>query len=572
MPVRVPSPSYATPLRRWSVYAHQIVVSQSSIIAAFTALCAVLMRAGSRHLSLSANRQPLLLGHTDILVAHALAPIIPFWISALVNEPWSGILSAIAWGYLLLMFSSVITSQAMIAERTPALASLPIHYSGLAAAHRLSRRSTPSKDHKWTPPLGWAFERSFHKSIGESAPRTKAQTGAGVEPDERDQLLQAILASTQDLISLTDETGQCIFASSAYNTVLGHDPGTLVGRPLTALIHQEDHQHAPWLSCGPHPGESRSGQLRVQHADCSWRWVEVTTRPVRQHGQSYMLTVARDISICKQVEAERKDVERKLQESQKLETLGLLAGGIAHDFNNLLGTIMGNAGLALLDLEPDSPARESVEQIELAAHHAADLIRQLLAYAGKGRLIIQPINLNSLITEMAQLLQPTMAPHVTIHYQLATELPTVEGDATQLRQVMMNLIVNAADAIGAQPGTIKLASAVQWLDRAELDTAHSGAELMPGRYIVLEVADSGCGMDGTTSAKIFEPFFTTKLSGRGLGLAAAQGIIRDHHGALKVESTIGIGTTFTILLPISGESATPENMRMERQPRTVRSS
>jgi signal transduction histidine kinase len=274
-----------------------------------------------------------------------------------------------------------------------------------------------------------------------------------------------------------------------------------------------------------------------------------------------MLTVARDISRHKQAEAERKAVERKLQESQKLESLGLLAGGIVHDFNNLLGSIMGNAGLALLELEPESPARESVEQIELAAHHAADLIRQLLAYAGKGRQIIQPINLNTLITEMVQLLQPTISPQIDFHYQLAEDLPPIEGDATQLRQVMMNLIVNAADAIGTQPGTIKLSSAVQLIDRIEPDTAGFGTPLAPGQYIVLQVIDSGCGMDGITSAKIFEPFFTTKLSGRGLGLAAVLGIIRDHRGLLKVESEVGIGTTFTIMLPVRAETQAQRTCR-----------
>ena len=556
MPVRVPSSSCATPLRRWSLSEIQIAVSQSSIVAPFTALCAILTRAGRGHLSL--HRQSMLLPHTSLFLAHGLAQLTAFWISALSTEPWSAMLPALAWTYLcLLMLSAAIGSSAPITAYIPAFASLTIRDARSVAAHQLPASSEYSID-PFISRIACAFERRFHKGVGETTSGTslqpKAAVESGAEPHERDQLLQAILDSTQDLISLTDLTGQCVFASSAYNTVLGHDPGALVGRPLAALIHEEDHQHTPWLCYTSHAGESYSGLVRLRHADCSWRWVEVIAKPVRQQGQRYILTVARDLSGHKQAEAERKAVERKLQDSQKLESLGLLAGGIAHDFNNLLGSIMGNAGLALLELEPDSPARESVEQIEIAAQHAADLIRQLLAYAGKGRQIIQPIDINKLITEMAQLLQRMIAPQIAIRYHLATDLPTIEGDATQLRQVVMNLIVNAADAIGAQPGTIKLASAVQWIDQAELDAAHFGAHLTTGQYIVVEVVDSGCGMDGITSAKIFEPFFTTKLSGRGLGLAAVLGIIREHRGLLKVESAVGSGTTFTIMLPVRGEA------------------
>jgi PAS domain S-box-containing protein len=250
-----------------------------------------------------------------------------------------------------------------------------------------------------------------------------------------------------------------------------------------------------------------------------------------------------------QAEEARLAMERKLLETQKLESLGVMAGGIAHDFNNLLLSILGNTSLALFDLEPDSPARVTLEQINIAAARAADLTQQILAYAGKGRFVMQQISINVLLEEMAQLLKASIPKNVTLHFSLAEQLPLILADATQMRQVIMNLIVNAAEALEGQDGTIDISSGRLHATRRGLDQTLLGESLPEGNYVSFEVRDSGRGMDDETRSKIFDPFFTTKFTGRGLGLAAVQGIIRSHKGTLSVESAAGQGTTFCVLLP-----------------------
>ncbi|MGE5139875.1 MAG: response regulator, partial [Rudaea sp.] len=246
---------------------------------------------------------------------------------------------------------------------------------------------------------------------------------------------------------------------------------------------------------------------------------------------------------------ERKHLEQRLKESQKLESIGLLAGGIAHDFNNLLVSVLGNVGLVLLDLDPMSPVREPIEQIKIAAQRAADLTKQMLAYSGKGRFLMQAVNVNSLFEEMSQLLRVSISKSASLKFNLAPDLPLIEADATQIRQIVMNLIVNASDAIGTKPGTITVSTGSLRADKSYLSQTFMSPDLKEGNYIYLEVADTGCGMDEETRRRIFDPFFTTKFTGRGLGLAAVLGILRGHEGAIKVYSEVGHGSVFRVLLP-----------------------
>ncbi|MBS3821711.1 MAG: response regulator, partial [Phycisphaerae bacterium] len=245
----------------------------------------------------------------------------------------------------------------------------------------------------------------------------------------------------------------------------------------------------------------------------------------------------------------------QIQHAQKLESLGVLAGGIAHDFNNLLVGILGNADLALTELSPVSPARESVQQIEISARRAADLCRQMLAYSGKGRFVIEPIDLSEVVEEMGHMLTVAISKNVVLKYNLPDDLPAVMADATQIRQVVMNLITNASEAIGDRSGVISVSTNAMECTQECLDEAYAAEDLSPGMYVALEVSDTGCGMDAETLAKLFDPFYTTKFTGRGLGLAAVLGIIRGHGGAIKVDGEPGRGSTFTVLLPASAESA-----------------
>ena len=257
----------------------------------------------------------------------------------------------------------------------------------------------------------------------------------------------------------------------------------------------------------------------------------------------------RDISERQRAEEERAKLEAQIREVQKLESLGVLAGGIAHDFNNLLMAILGNADLALFSLSPASPARPNVEDILRASQRAADLCRQMLAYSGKGRFVVGRYDLSEIVQEMAQMLEVSVSKKATLRYSFHSDLPPVEADATQLRQVIMNLITNASEALGDRSGAISVSTGVMDCDRAYLSESYLDDNLPEGRYVYLEVADTGGGMDKETRRRIFDPFFTTKFTGGGLGLAAVLGIVRGHQGGIKVYSEPGQGTTFKVLLP-----------------------
>ncbi len=269
-------------------------------------------------------------------------------------------------------------------------------------------------------------------------------------------------------------------------------------------------------------------------------------------------TVARAIGAeedRRYAEEERRNLEAQIQHAQKLESLGVLAGGIAHDFNNLLAGILGNTSVALLDLPFESPVRDCIQDVERSARRAADLVRQMLAYAGKGRFVVDVLSLESVVTEMAHLLEVSISKKAVLRYNFAADVPPVRADATQLRQVVMNLITNASDAIGDESGVIAISTGVVACDHAYLAETFLDDDLAPGVFSWVEVSDTGCGMDEDTVQRIFDPFFSTKFTGRGLGLAAVLGIVRGHHGAIKVYSEVGRGTTVKVLFP-SDEGAT----------------
>jgi signal transduction histidine kinase/CheY-like chemotaxis protein len=247
----------------------------------------------------------------------------------------------------------------------------------------------------------------------------------------------------------------------------------------------------------------------------------------------------------------------KLQQARHLESLGLLAGGIAHDFNNLLTGVLGSASLARQQMMPAArhPAAIHLQEIERSAERAADLCRQMLAYAGQGRFQSQPLDLSAIVRDTIGVLSRTIGDNISMASDLPAHLPAVDADATQIRQVVMNLLLNASEAIKGDAGTIRVTTGVTIADRALLATAHLAPELDTGRYVSLTIADTGHGMNADTLSRIFDPFFTTKFTGRGLGLAAVLGIVRSHRGALWVTSTPGAGTTFRLLLPATNAPA-----------------
>jgi PAS domain S-box-containing protein len=267
-------------------------------------------------------------------------------------------------------------------------------------------------------------------------------------------------------------------------------------------------------------------------------------RPVKLYGS------CQDVTRQKQAEAQREEFQRNLVQTQKLESLGVLAGGIAHDFNNLLTGVLGNAELVRYVTPPTSPAVGYVQQIERAAQRAADLCKQMLAYAGKGRFLVEPIDLSALVAETTELLRlSAVSKKAELLVRPLAGLPAIMADATQLRQVLMNLVINASEALGDQEGLITVSTGLHPAGQGEPPGVLAGSSLPGGDYVFLEVSDTGCGMDPATQARIFEPFFTTKFTGRGLGLSAVLGIVRGHHGALTLRSAPGEGSTFRLYFP-----------------------
>jgi len=266
-------------------------------------------------------------------------------------------------------------------------------------------------------------------------------------------------------------------------------------------------------------------------------------------GRSGAVLLLRDISERIKAEEENRKLTTKMLQQQKLESLGILAGGVAHDFNNLLMVILGNAELAIEDLPPASPAREGLTGIKNAAHRAGELCKQMLAYSGKGEFVVEPLNLSEAVEGMGRLMEVSIAKKAALRYDLDPKAPLIKCDNIQIHQVIMNLITNASDAIDDDEGVISVRTGVRNIEDPSEVSLYLDEKLEPGKYVYLEVADTGCGMDEETRAKIFDPFFTTKFTGRGLGLAAVLGIIRSHGGAITVESREGQGATFTVFFP-----------------------
>ncbi len=261
-----------------------------------------------------------------------------------------------------------------------------------------------------------------------------------------------------------------------------------------------------------------------------------------------------DITARKTAEDERRFLEAKLQENQRLESVGMLAGGIAHDFNNLLTSILGNASLTRLQLPEKSPLLENVEKIESESMRAADLCKQMLAYAGKGQFELRQLDVNQLIQNATELLKSTIAKNAELRLNLQSPLPSVEGDPNQLKQIVLNLVMNGSDALEGRGGQITITTGQISVSSEDDHNSALAEPLEAGAYVFLEVCDNGCGMTPETVARIFEPFYSTKFIGRGLGLAAVQGIVRSHKGGLRLQSEPGHGTTLTVLLPVSGPS------------------
>jgi PAS domain S-box-containing protein len=356
-----------------------------------------------------------------------------------------------------------------------------------------------------------------------------------------ERLHRSVVDGSTDLIALLDEEHEVLLASPACLSILGYSPEELVGTKLAAFIHPDDLLAARANVVDDAVAEPTT--VRMRHRDGQWVLVEGITTPMRNEEGAIELTlvIGRDVT-------EKERLQEQLRQAQKLEAVGRLAGGIAHDFNNLLTAVRGYAELLLIDLDPeDDSARESAREIARAAERAASLTGQLLAFSRKQVLQPQLIDLNEVIAGMAPMLRRTLGDDVVLSTSLAPDTGATLADPTQLEQVLLNLAINGRDAM-PEGGTLQIATTMLELDEKD-ELPH--ADLKPGSYVMLTVADSGLGVEPDVVESIFDPFFTTKEVGQGtgLGLATVHGIVSESGGAVWVESVCGQGTCFTVCLP-----------------------
>ena len=386
---------------------------------------------------------------------------------------------------------------------------------------------------------------------------------------ESEQRATALFAQAPDAIFMLEgeppHVGKVLAANPAAGDMHGVAPEALAGRHL-ADFQRAGQRDALQQALEAAPEDDRV-RIEMAHArdDGEVVDIEMHAQAFRVRGHRYLLAFDRDITERRRNEAEKAAMEEKLRETQKLESLGLLAGGIAHDFNNLLTGILGHANLARRSTVP-SEIDACLEQVEQSTERAAELCGQMLAYAGKGRFEIGHVDLSAAVHETTSLIRASIGRTVRLELQLSMGLPIVEGDLTQIRQIIMNLVLNGAEATEGKAGIIRVTTGVMDADAAYLASTHLSPDLPEGRYVFLEVADNGRGMSPDTLARIFDPFFSTKFTGRGLGLAAVLGIVRAHNGAMKVESHEGVGTTFRLLLPASTVVASAETTVVEPAP------
>ena len=370
---------------------------------------------------------------------------------------------------------------------------------------------------------------------------------------ESETRYRVVSETSRDLIVETDEEGALTFANPNVLETTGFSMQELFELDTFSLVHPDDLERVSGFfnRVMKEKSEVYYASYRLQCRDGSWIWVETRgISYIRADGQRRFLSVSRDVTEKLRAERERHDLEVRMQQAQKLESLGIMAGGIAHDFNNLLTPILGGAGLALMDLPEDSPVRIRLIRIQGAAQRAAALTNQMLAYAGAESLEIQAVDLSSLVEEIRPLLESASSGKTSIGYELKQNLPLIDADYSQLSQVLMNLLTNATEAVGDGAGLITVRTGISALDDATKFASWVG-DLSPGPGVFFEVEDTGRGMDHATAARVFDPFFSTKFTGRGLGLAAALGIVKSHQGAIGIDTALGRGTRCRILLPLT---------------------
>ncbi|MDQ6954963.1 MAG: PAS domain S-box protein [Mariprofundaceae bacterium] len=374
--------------------------------------------------------------------------------------------------------------------------------------------------------------------------------------------LAAVIEQADELVVLTDKNGVIEYVNEAFEYVTGYQSTEVIGKTPNIIKsgrHSKAYYAAMWKTL--HDGKVWQGDFINKKKNGEPYVVSQSIAPIKNElGEiTGFSSVQRDVTHIRKV-------QQKLQHSDRVESLGVLAGGIAHDFNNLLTAILGNVSLALTEIDRNSPAMKYLNSIEHASHSAADLCRQMLAYSGKGKFVVEAINLSDLVENMCKLIGVSIEKNVVLKYHLSDNIPSIDADIAQIKQIVLNLITNASEAIEGKSGVVSVTTGVMNVGADYLNGCISGEDLEPGRYVYLEVSDTGSGMDRDTQKKIFDPFFTTKFTGRGLGMSAMLGIVQGHHGGLRIYSELKQGTTIKIVFPISGEEAIKNQHSIKKIP------
>jgi PAS domain S-box-containing protein len=391
----------------------------------------------------------------------------------------------------------------------------------------------------------------------------KLDREALAESEERYRLLAE---NVTDVVWVANPAFEMIYASPSAVRLLWRPVSEIIGVNVMDLVSEDDRDYvfnhlerdiAATFGGSGETATERRLEFQLLRRNDELRWVESVWDYVADDAGCLdrIVGVTRDIHERKIDQIRRETLQKKLEEMQKLESLGLLAGGIAHDFNNLLLGIMGNADLALMEADDPATVRESLEQLQGSAQRAAELCNQLLAYSGKGRFVVRAMDLRELVEEMGELLRVSVNKKIKLEYTFQERPLIIEGDVTQIRQILMNLVFNARDAIDDNEGTIRIEVGVEHYSREELESAFLADNASEGNFVFVEVSDTGCGMDTQAISGMFQPFFTTKEKGHGLGLSAVLGIVRGHRGGIRVHTELEEGTSIRIAFPSSEKAA-----------------
>ena len=373
---------------------------------------------------------------------------------------------------------------------------------------------------------------------------------------EREEFFRVVFERGPIGVAIVSPDGRILRSNARLSEMVGYAEDELAAKAFADLTHPDDRPTEQQLV-------DRLNQRELEHFEIEKRLVRKDGRVLwAQQVQSavkdttgqllYELCMLEDVDEQRQMEHERRTLEHRLREAQRLESLGILAGGIAHDFNNLLVPVLGNAELILDDLPPGTQQRTYAQEIVNAAERAAQLARQMLAYSGRGRFVLEMVNLSEVVAGQRDLLRSAVGANTTLLFDLGDRLPTIEADVAQVRQILLNLVVNASEALGDRRGTVSVRTTKRFATRGFLSTAYLAADLPEDDYVCLEVSDTGSGMDAATVDRMFDPFFSTKGAGRGLGLPAVLGSVRGHGGSVHVDSQDGGGTSVVVLFPPHG--------------------